>query len=172
MNIFVPTASYLSVEEIEYDILKEKGVKCLCFDLDNTLGLYNQKNPTNERINWAQNLINEGFTVIVVSNNHEERVKIFAEDMHCKFLSRAKKPNPNRFLEFLRLNKFSKEEVAMIGDQVITDICMANQAGVVSILIKPISKNELFRTKCNRQMEKILKWLFKISYDKNFSKID
>ena len=37
MNIFYPDIYAKNIFEIDYEKLKDKGIKCLVFDLDNTL---------------------------------------------------------------------------------------------------------------------------------------
>ena len=37
MNIFYPDIYAKNIFEIDYEKLKNKGIKCLVFDLDNTL---------------------------------------------------------------------------------------------------------------------------------------
>ena len=37
--LFKPKSYYKSIYDINYDKLKEEGITCLIFDLDNTLGL-------------------------------------------------------------------------------------------------------------------------------------
>ena len=43
MTLFKPTIYNKDIFSINYDKLKEKGITCLVFDLDNTLGLENKK---------------------------------------------------------------------------------------------------------------------------------
>ena len=37
MNKYIPNMYYKNIYEINYKLLKEKGIKCILFDLDNTL---------------------------------------------------------------------------------------------------------------------------------------
>ena len=43
MELYVPDVYKKSIYDINYNLLKEKGIKCLLFDLDNTLVPYNIK---------------------------------------------------------------------------------------------------------------------------------
>ena len=52
--------------------------------------------------------------------------------------------------------------IAVIGDQVLTDVFGANRCKMYSILVKPLKKEDIFVTKINRLIEKqILKSYFK-----------
>ena len=44
MGLFKPTIYKPTIYDIDYNSLKEKGIKCLVFDLDNTIGLFDNKN--------------------------------------------------------------------------------------------------------------------------------
>ena len=60
----------------------------------------------------------------------------------------------------LREYKHEENEVAIIGDQLLTDIVGGNKVGIVTILVNPISTKDGFFTKWNRHKEdKIIKKL-------------
>ena len=52
------------------------------------------------------------------------------------------------------MNKFAENEVAIIGDQMFTDIAGGNRAGITTILTTPLSNEDPFWTKPNRFREK------------------
>ena len=43
--------------------------------------------------------------------------------------------------------KFREAEIAIIGDQIMTDIFGGNRVGIFSILVNPIAKKEYFFTR-------------------------
>ena len=60
-------------------------------------------------------------------------------------------------------NKFNENEVAIIGDQIVTDIKGGNNVGIISILVNPISDYDPIWTKIGRLREKrIIKKLRKM----------
>lgn len=62
----------------------------------------------------------------------------------------------------MSIYNFKDNEIACIGDQLLTDVFGANHLGLLSILVNPISNTDLFVTKINRFFErKILKKLEK-----------
>ena len=62
----------------------------------------------------------------------------------------------------MELYNFKIDEVACIGDQLLTDILGANRMGFTSILVNRIAKYETIFTRFNRFFEKfILKSLAK-----------
>ena len=69
---------------------------------------------------------------------------------------------PYNYKKILELYNFKIDEVACIGDQLLTDILGANRMGFTSILVNRIAKYETIFTRFNRFFEKfILKSLAK-----------
>ena len=63
------------------------------------------------------------------------------------------KPSPRNYNKIIKENNLKYEECAAIGDQLYTDIKGANNLGILSILVDPISKHEFITTKINRIKE-------------------
>ena len=60
------------------------------------------------------------------------------------------------------------KEIAVIGDQVMTDVWGANRSGMYSILVEPINENDIWVTKINRMFERrILKKYLKTNEKKD-----
>jgi len=59
-----------------------------------------------------------------------------------------------KFLQILNEFGYQINEVAIIGDQMLTDVVGGNKIGITTILVNPISKKDLFFTKFNRLIEK------------------
>ena len=58
--------------------------------------------------------------------------------------------------------KYNESEVAIIGDQMLTDIIGGNKVGITAILTHPITKKDMILTYINRHREKkIIKKLSK-----------
>ena len=68
MDYFKPHKYYKNIYEINYKKLKDEGIKCLVFDLDNTLGLItNIKCPDKTRDLLRS--LQEDFCIFISSNN-------------------------------------------------------------------------------------------------------
>ena len=50
--MFLPNMYQKNIYEIPYQKLKQRGIKCLVFDLDNTLRLLDEKVPNKEVISF------------------------------------------------------------------------------------------------------------------------
>lgn len=161
-KIFLPNEFASSVFDITPEHLKSLGIKGVITDLDNTLVEWNRKDSTEELTEWINTLRNEGIQIIIASNNNQERVKRFAEPLGIPYIYRAKKPLGKGFREALMQLRLKRNEVAMIGDQMLTDMLGANRQKLYTILVRPVAQSDGFVTKANRFLEKrifqILKW--------------
>src|SRR5690625_8031417 len=76
--------------------------------------------------------------VTIFSNNNENRVTLFAEPLDTPFVFNARKPLRRAFKKARKEMGLEKDEVAVIGDQLLTDILGGNRAGYYTILVDPI----------------------------------
>lgn len=152
---FVPQLNVASIYDIDLQALQDAGVKGLIADLDNTLVGAEVASATPELKRWLERVSELGFKFIVVSNNSEDRVSIFSEPLKLPFISRAQKPRKAAFQNALDHLKLDVKDVAMIGDQMLTDVFGGNRMGLYTILVRAISlDHEGFFTRINRRIEK------------------
>lgn len=116
MNYFYPDAYQKSIYIINYDKLKENGIKCLLFDLDNTCVPYIDRTPTKKLKNLFDKLSEQGFKVIIFSNSPKERLSPFKKELKVDCCAKAGKPRKKNFIKILDLYKYDLSEVAIIGD--------------------------------------------------------
>ena len=154
MEKYIPDVYQKSIYTIDYTKLKEKGIKCLLFDVDNTLAPYHIKNTNEKLIELFQKLKEMGFQLILFSNSGKKRLKPFKEELEVDCCASARKPHPKNFMRILNTYRLPENEVAIIGDQMLTDIVGGNRVGITTILVNPISVKDPFWTKPNRSMEK------------------
>ena len=153
MQKYVADIYQKSIYVIDYDKLKKKGIKCLIYDLDNTLVPPSVDKPTKKVIDLVYNLKEKGFKVIIMSNSPKNRLEPFKEILDIDCCAFACKPLKRNFLKILNKYNLKNNEVAIIGDQLCTDILGGNKVGITTILINSISKKELTITKFNRLRE-------------------
>jgi len=153
MEKYVPDVYQESIFKVNYDLLQSKGIKCLLFDLDNTIAPYNKKECTKEVKELFENIKNK-FNIFIFSNSPKKRVSMFAKELGINYVSNAMKPSNTKFLELLKNQKLTENEVAIIGDQMVTDIKGGNNVGIITVLVKPISSYDPIWTKIGRFREK------------------
>lgn len=150
---FLPKIYEESIFTINYDKLKKMGIKCLLFDLDNTISPAKEIVFCKETKHLFEKL-KKDFKIILFSNNFFKRVSKFGDyydvDIECVSL----KPLTYKYRRILKKYNFKKTEVASIGDQLLTDIQGGNKMGITTILVNPISSIDETETWLNRQIEK------------------
>lgn len=154
MEVYIPDIYVKSVYKIDYDKLKESGIKCLLFDLDNTIAPLSLKKP-NKKIKDLFNKLKEmGFKIIIFSNSGKSRLKPFKDDLEVDCAFSAKKPMRKKFDIIMKEYRYSVSEVVIIGDNIVTDILGGNKVGITTILVNPISNKDRVITKIVRLYEK------------------
>lgn len=142
-----------SILDIHFNLLKEEGIKVLLLDMDNTILKYKEK-EVNEKICQLIHALKTQFQVVLFSNSPYMKVKKIASSLDIPFISCAFKPNKKGFKKVFKKYKVLPEEVAIIGDQLYTDIKGGNKVDITTILVDPLEKKEGFFTKFNRMKEK------------------
>ena len=123
-----------TVFDIDYEGLYELGYRGLLFDIDNTL-VHHGEDSTPEVDALIRGLTERGFSVLLLSDNDEARVRRFVKNMDVAFLSDAGKPDPAAYRRACEMLGLRVEQAVMIGDQLFTDIRGANRCGMASILV-------------------------------------
>lgn len=159
---FLPNETVDTVFDIHLENLKEKGIKGIITDLDNTLIAWDKPYATPELETWFKKVKEMDLKLIIASNNNEQRVGEFANPLNIPFIHLARKPLKKGYMRALKDLNLSAHETVMIGDQLMTDILGGNSVGLYTILVVPIVKTDGLWTRFNRMMERrILKKLKK-----------
>lgn len=155
-EIFVPDMYVKSIYYIDYKKLWKRGIRCLIFDLDNTIVPYYVKTPTKRVKKLFDELKDIGFKVIIISNSTKPRVEKFKNELLVDSCYFALKPRKDKYIKVLKLFKFTSNEVACIGDQLFNDVYAANRMDMFSILVNPLSKKDRTIKFINKVLEKII----------------
>lgn len=150
---FYPNMYKKSIKDINYGKLKEIGIKCLIFDLDNTIALIDEHTIPDETKKLFTKL-KKDFMVVIISNNVVKRVKKYADHLECDFVANALKPLVKGYKKIKKKYNLKNNEMCMIGDQLVTDIYGGNRFGMVTVLVDPLGENDLKITSLNRFVER------------------
>lgn len=151
---FLPDEHVKSVFDIDPAALKQKGIKGIITDLDNTLVAWDVREATPEIISWFKQMSDHDIKVMIISNNKQERVKFFSEPLDTPFVFSARKPLSRAFKTAAKQMKLKKEDMVVIGDQLLTDVLGGNFAGFHTILVLPIVQTDGKITQFNRKIER------------------
>ena len=159
MSLFYPDVMLENIYEIDSEKLKKNGIKAVVFDIDNTLAYNAEPSPSEKAITFLNNLKKDGFYVIVASNNTEERVKKFCQNLDSLYVHKANKPLGRKIRALLKEIDVDKKEAAIVGDQIFTDILCGKMMNMFAILVKPFDTNENKFIKFKRKVENLfIKW--------------
>ena len=146
-----------SVDLIDVDDLRARGVRCVLLDRDNTLVPRDVKTAPPAVRAWLLKLREAGMAVCMVSNNfHTDAVCASADDLGCAVVHHAMKPSPVAVKLAMRKVGVPAEQTVLIGDQIFTDMIAGNLAGVQTILVRPQSRRDLWYTYILRAMEHMI----------------
>ena len=144
-----------NIFEIDYKKLKSIGIKCLVFDLDNTLGLVSNKNCPNEAVKLIKKL-KKDFIVEICSNNTTGRLKPYLDELEIDGVSWSFKPSIKGVYKIRKKYNLNKKEMCIIGDQIVTDIFTGKRYGIYTVLVDPLGVKDLKITSLNRVIENFI----------------
>ena len=153
---FVPDMYFKSIYSIDYKSLKKKKIKCLIFDLNNTIAPLTLLKPNKKVMDLFEELKDMKFKIYIVSNSTRKRVEPFKTYLGIDSAYLSFKPSLKKFKKIYNINEYKDNEIAVIGDELLTDIWTANRMNFVSILVNPIGTKEYVSTKIGRIFENFI----------------
>lgn len=157
MSRFLPTEFVDSIFDIDVEKLKNTGKKGFLFDIDNTLATYAMAVPDDRTKEWIRGLQDMGFSIYLISNNNEKRVKPFAESINAGYVAKALKPKTKPIRQVCEKMGITVDEAVLVGDQLFTDIWGGSRIGMHTILVKPIcAESDHWFVKFKRFFERLI----------------
>lgn len=151
-----PWKNYESVLDVDYNHLKEQGIKVIMFDVDNTILSRKVNELSVDFLNLVEDLKKMDFSIWLISNNRKGRVSPVARQVGLDYVCWAIKPIGG-IRRILKRMEAHKGQIVIVGDQIFTDILGGNLHGIKTVLVKQTSAVEGFQTKALRRAEKFLK---------------
>ena len=159
LETFYPDYEADSTYEIDFALIYEKGYRGVIFDVDNTLVPHGA--PADERsIKFFNQLRELGFQTVLLSNNKEPRVKMFADCVGSKYIFKAGKPGRAGYQRAMQEMGTVQGNTLFVGDQLFTDVWGAKRTGIVSYLVKPIHPKEEIQIVLKRYLEKLVLFFY------------
>jgi len=155
MNLY-PDLYLNNVKEISIELLKEHKIQGLILDIDNTLINYDKELLDGVK-QWCDNLKKEGIRICILSNtNKVNKVKKVADILNLEYEYFAHKPSKKGFKKAKEILKLEEKNIAVVGDQIFTDVLGGKRSNMQTILTKPIDKRDILITRIKRPLEKIV----------------
>lgn len=155
-KLFTPDYYIRNYQCLNIARLVERNIKVLVCDIDNTLVAHDEKYPNEQVKQFIQRIKDTGIKVVLVSNNVKERVETFAKDLDVATYPFARKPLKGTYLKMMKDSGCKANEIAVLGDQLLTDMLGANRIGFYTILTHPVAQKDLTCTKINRVIENMV----------------
>lgn len=153
--LFVPDKYYKTIYHIDYEKLYKQGIKCILFDLDNTLVPANVNKASRKLKKLFYDLKVIGFKIIIMSNSSKNRVSTFKNELLVDSIFLSNKPKPFKFEKIMQTYNLKENEIVLVGDELVTDIFGANRMEMLSIYVNPISDVNHYTSFINKKFEKI-----------------
>lgn len=148
---FAPRLCEVPLEELE-----ASGIRGLIVDLDNTLVCWGGSEIAEEHLAWVQDARDRGLRLVMLSNNFSDRVNDVAQRMDIPCVANALKPLPLGFLTALRRLGLPRRHVAVVGDQLFTDVLGGKLCGLYTILTEPLEARDHPITNVFRFFERLM----------------
>lgn len=154
MSLLLPDLMLSSVFDVTPELLERYHKKAILLDVDNTLTTYGHPEPASGVREWIEQMRAKGIPMVIVSNNTNKRVAPFAKLLGLDYEYWSFKPLPKGIRRACRKLGCSAGEVAIVGDQIFTDVLGGNLAGAMTILVEPFVLEQSRLFKLRRRLEK------------------
>ncbi|MBQ9953072.1 MAG: YqeG family HAD IIIA-type phosphatase [Clostridia bacterium] len=151
--LLMPQFLIPDVSALTEEFLKENGIRGIIFDIDNTLVGFRELKPTEANLALFARLREQGIQYAIASNNNKERVGAFAEGLGISAYHRACKPLGFALAKLRKEFGLKSNQIALVGDQIYTDMLGGNLAGMITVLVEPIDQKETVFFKIKRALE-------------------
>ena len=156
MKIY-PDAYFKRVEDIDIEFLNKHKIKALLLDVDNTL-VDHTKKMTESVIKWAKELKGQGVKLYILSNtNDKKKIQSIVKKIDIPYQLFAMKPLKRGFKKAQKELGEKSENIAIVGDQIFTDIIGGKRCNIYTILVEPIQEKDFWYTAWKRPIENKIK---------------
>ena len=146
---------FKNIYDVKPEYMKEKNIKGMLVDMDNTLLPWHESKPSADAIAWLKSMEKAGIKICIITNSGIARTGTVMKDTGYDFIHSAFKPLPFSFIRGRKKLGVSKKELCIVGDQMMTDALGAKIYGCSWIVVDPISPKEQKATSINRFFERL-----------------
>jgi HAD superfamily phosphatase (TIGR01668 family) len=155
MSWFTPDLILHRITDIDMDLLNQHGIRGIILDVDNTLTFHGSQEVDPSVLEWLDQMKQQNIDLVIASNNYEERVRPFAQRLGLDYLSMSCKPMTFSFTKACKRFHLKPSQMAIVGDQIYTDIVGGKIKGLFTILVEPFEYETGWFFKFKRRMERI-----------------
>ncbi len=154
------------ITDITPQMLTSKNINALLIDVDNTLSTHKGQKFVDGIQGWIETMHQNNVKLVILSNAKTKRLTVFANRIGIYGIGMAAKPLPFGYLKAARKVQEKLKNIAIVGDQLFTDILGGKLAGTKTILVTPILPEDGLSFKIRRKLENKIKSKFKMTEEK------
>lgn len=130
------------VSDIDFAVLRRRGVRYLVLDVDHTLAVYNALELDPETIGFLRQLRQDGdVQEICIASNSRRNLRPMAESIGARIVRPGRwqrKPSRGFYRRLLQELDCRPDEAVMVGDKMFNDVWGGNRVGMYTVLVRPI----------------------------------
>lgn len=153
--LLYPDKIFHRITDIKQEHLNDYNIKALLIDVDNTLSTHGGQEPVEGLDRWIADMKATGISLYVLSNARKSRVQPFAEKLGLNFIHLGLKPLPIGYIRGKMKIKAPFKNIAIVGDQLFTDILGGKLTGIRTFLVHPILLEDKTSFKIRRKLENV-----------------
>ena len=158
--MFTPDFIFNSIIDININFLTKHKIRALILDVDETLSAHGSQVPFPGVKEWINQMKEHNIKLMISSNNFKARVAPFAESLGLPFISMSLKPFPIGLTKIKKEFGLPSNEIAIVGDQIFTDIIGGSLKGFKKIFVLSSSENAGALLKFKRILERPFLWRY------------
>lgn len=135
---YVPDVYQKDIHMIDYQKLKDAGIKLISFDIDDTIVSLETSKASKEDKILVQHLKNMGFKVVLLTNARDTRGAYFSKSLDVDYIARAEKPLSKNFQILQELYGVEKSQMAHVGNSQMNDVAGGNLFGIITCMVRNI----------------------------------
>ena len=146
------------VTDLRPQELRTLEVRGILLDADNTLTTHKSDDLAGGVAEWLEQMRAEGFAMMLASNAKTQRILPFAEKLGLPCEGMCCKPLPAGVLRASGHLGIPPSALALVGDQVFTDLLAGKTAGMKTVLVAPWQMETGRAFRCKRALERPFLW--------------
>lgn len=140
----MPKYRFHSVLDVTPEDIRKMGARAIGLDIDNTIAPDGTFKFLKGVEHWLDTMRKAGIPVIIISNGTVFRAGPIAKKFGLPYVCVAAKPKPKGLLRAAAKLGVPIEKLAMLGDQIFSDIKAANRCGAIAVRIDPMPAKSLY----------------------------
>lgn len=144
-DLYMPKYRFRCILDVTPRDLKNMGAKAIGLDIDNVIapdGTFRYVEGIRE---WVDGILAAGYPITLISNGTLMRIMPVVKYLgNLPYIHLSKKPSPRALIKASKRMNINITELAMMGDQLFSDIEAANRCGAIPVRIDPLPGKSLY----------------------------